>query len=347
MVDIKENRDDELANCNFIKTILMLLVVFYHCILYWGGEWFDKQPATTSNVLSILASWLNSFHIYAFVLVSGYIFFYSRYECGKYGKFTPFVANKAKRLLIPYVFVALVWAIPFQCVFFKTDIIEILRRYVLGTSPSQLWFLLMLFVLFTIVYPLSDFFEKHNLFGCLVVCAFYGVGLVGQKFLPNIFQVFTACTYAPLFYLGFKMRQYKNGWIKKIPWWTWILLDVLLFAVSFYIKGQNGAIYTIIGVACNFILHLIGAVMAFVCLGKIANLVKWGNSKAFKSLSKITMPIYLFHQQVIYISIYTLNGLINPYVHALLNMVVSMAVSIGISIILMKFKHTRMLIGEK
>ena len=52
----------------------MLLVVFYHSILFWGGDWFTKDPLVTSKLLDCIAKWLNSFHIYAFTLVSGYIF---------------------------------------------------------------------------------------------------------------------------------------------------------------------------------------------------------------------------------------------------------------------------------
>lgn len=59
------------------------------------------------------------------------------------------------------------------------------------------------------------------------------------------------------------------------------------------------------------------------------------------------MPIYLFHQQVIYVCIFLLNGLINPYIHAALNFIVAMIVSLLISIMTMKFKWTKFLIGEK
>ena len=87
--------------------------------------------------------------------------------------------------------------------------------------------------------------------------------------------------------------------------------------------------------------------MAFVVLQKMAEKVKWKESKAFNIIAKQSMPIYLFHQQVIYFFIYWLNGVVNPYIHASINFIGAMVVSIIISSILMKFKCTRLLIGEK
>lgn len=53
--------------------------------------------------------------------------------------------NKSKRLLIPYVFVAFAWVIPSTYVLDKFTLKEIFMKYILCTSPSQLWFLWMLF----------------------------------------------------------------------------------------------------------------------------------------------------------------------------------------------------------
>ena len=66
--------EKSLANSVFVKTILMLLVIIGHACAFWSGHWFTENPAIESRSLSVLYSWLNSFHIYAFTLVSGYIF---------------------------------------------------------------------------------------------------------------------------------------------------------------------------------------------------------------------------------------------------------------------------------
>ena len=199
------NKQTELNNCNFVKGVLMVLVVFYHCIVFWHGDWFTNNPSRSSVLLFYLSQWLNSFHIYAFTLVSGYLFYYLKYEQKKYQKFLPFVVNKAKRLLIPYVFIAVIWVIPIQSLFFDYSMLDLFNKYVLAKSPSQLWFLFMLFNVFVIFWFLSDFFERHSAWGILIVLAFWGLSVVGGKIIPNYFMIWTACGYIPLFWIGFKI----------------------------------------------------------------------------------------------------------------------------------------------
>lgn len=63
-----------LLNLRFVKTILMLLVILGHSVKFWEGNWFTKNPQLVSESLAWLSRWIASFHIYAFTLVSGYIF---------------------------------------------------------------------------------------------------------------------------------------------------------------------------------------------------------------------------------------------------------------------------------
>ena len=165
--------------------------------------------------------------------------------------------------------------------------------------------------------------------------------------LSNIYQIFRACTYIPLFWIGFKIRQYGSGGIRRIPVIIWMVADVLLFTITQCLSSFDGFIFKVINLGVGFVLNITGALMAFVILQKIADKVKWKNSKLFGFLSKKSMPVYLFHQQVIYIFVTWLNGSINPYLHAGINFIGTMVVSLLISIILMKFKWTRILIGEK
>ena len=172
----------EAVNCTFVKTVLMITVVLYHCIVFWTGNWFTKNPAYESDILAAVAGWMKSFHIYGFTFVSGYLFYFLKYEKGKYSRFLPFAVNKMKRLLFPFAFVSVVWEIPFAVYFFRYSAADIIEKYVLGTSPNQLWFLLMLFCVFVFFHPLSDFFAKNNIGGTIVVILFYGIGFIHISF---------------------------------------------------------------------------------------------------------------------------------------------------------------------
>lgn len=343
------NKKDELQNCNFIKTVLMLIIVFYHSIVFWTEHWFSQPPVHQSTVLSVLANWLNTFHIYGFTLISGYIFFFLKCEQGKYQKFSTFICNKAKRLLIPAVFVGTIWAIPFSIVFFRYSTLDIIKKYILAISPDQLWFCWMLFGVFLMFWPLSNFMKKHSFFSLVVVLAFWGIGSLGLllKPIPNVYQIYMVCRYMPFFWMGFKMRQYNSDILRKIPTVMWLLTDIVLYALYLYLSTFSGMFFRLVQEILGFVLHMVGAMMAFLVLQKLADRISWKKSKIFTFLTKHSMPIYLLHQQVVYLFIYWLNGALNPYAHGFLNFVGTMAVSLIISTGLMKFKWTRFMLGEK
>ena len=76
MVYELQKNEQVLKNCNFLKTILMLLVILSHACSFWTGNWFAENPVLQSQGLNLISTWIGSFHIYAFALVSGYIFAY-------------------------------------------------------------------------------------------------------------------------------------------------------------------------------------------------------------------------------------------------------------------------------
>ena len=337
--------DKYLKNCNFIKTVLMLIIVVYHSLLFWGGEWFTCNPSTVIVGVKYFTQWLNSFHIYAFVFVAGFVFFHLKHNLGKYGDTKKFILNKSKRLLVPYVFCLIIWVIPIQYLFFKFNLETLIKQYLLGTNPNQLWFLLMLFWVYLIFYFLSNFFKERNLLGGIVAIGFYCAGIVGGKFLPNIFSIWTGFKYIPIFYLGFKLKQFDKCFLYKIPVWIWFIVDMVLFVVK-VVLPTSGTIYTLLGIGLDFALSIVGSAMAFFVLQQLALLIKEENP-IINSLFKHSFGIYLFHQQIIYVVVHPLNGYINPIFIIILSVIVSGVTAFLITTLLLKTKPTRFLIGEK
>lgn len=64
----------KLKNVSFVRTMLMLLIILNHACAFWSGDWFTSNPIYASAGLGLLHSWLATFHVYAFTLVSGYVF---------------------------------------------------------------------------------------------------------------------------------------------------------------------------------------------------------------------------------------------------------------------------------
>ena len=110
---------------------------------------------------------------------------------------------------------------------------------------------------------------------------------------------------------------------------------IVLFILSMLLNARVDFLSRALALCVNFLLHICGAIVAFLLLQYLANRVKWEESKAFLKLSDRMMPMYLIHQQVIYFSIILLNGKINPYMNALVNFGVAMIISYVISGILL------------
>ncbi len=338
-----------LQNCNFIKTILMISIVLAHSTLFWGGDWFTALPcAEILLILPQIGKWLCSFNIFCFALISGYIFYYLRQERNAYRSYGSFLWKKVKRLIVPYFFVTIIWIVPIALFFRNYGVYELINYYLLGTSGEQLWFLLMLFWVFAFFYPVSRFADKHPFLGLIIAFGFYGIGLVGNHFLPNYYQIFTGCSYVLYFYLGFIIRKFGLSKLNKIPVPFYIVLQMALFVGSYFYSqtALNGRIFSGIGLAIELVLHVFGAIAAFVVLQKLANHVRWKN-ETMQFIGDKSMTIYLFHQQIIFFVIYRLNGVASPYLVAFLSFAISFGLSLSISALLLRWNPTRFLVGEK
>ena len=333
----------------------MLIIVFYHSILFWGGNWFSVfEPSEVIYSVSIFSGWLSTFHVYCFVLVSGYLYSYLRYEKGKYKQFSFFLRGKTLRLLIPYIFVSVFWAIPIGQIFFHLSIRDIISKYLLGEAPSQLWFLLMLFVVFVFLWPLSDKIHNSLLFSIIVAGITYAFGLVGAHFINNYFQIWTAFQFVLFFVLGMKLRDAhcKGKLIAPKLYYLLVIfgVDVLLYVIKIRFLTKEGALYSCATLFVDVILNIIGSLLAFFVLQAFANKITYkriSNSKWFMKLAKSSMIIYLFHQQIIYVSISIFNNLINPYINMFINLVVAIFITYIIALIFSSNKYLSFLVGEK
>ena len=173
------------------------------------------------------------------------------------------------------------------------------------------------------------------------------MGIVGSKLFPNVFCIWSGFSYIAYFILGCKIRQYGSDKLKRIGVASWVVVHTVLYVIVIHLKSFNGLFFKISSFGITVILQLIGAVMAFLVLQKLADYVDWKNNRLIKGFSQISMPIFLLHQQLIYFSISLFNGLVNPYVNAIINVVFSIVGSAIITKLLYKVRLCRVLMGEK
>lgn len=110
----------KLNNISFIKTITMLVVVLYHSMLFYTGNWFTViKPVKVLNYIDYITTFINTYTMPIFVFCSGYLFFYQKRKNNKYNNLLIDIKKRFNRLVIPYIFTSLLWIIPIGIVLFK------------------------------------------------------------------------------------------------------------------------------------------------------------------------------------------------------------------------------------
>ncbi len=344
------NREENLGYCNFAKTILMLCVVLCHSIAFYGGNWFAVlEHVQTNRFLGLFSSWLGTFHVQAFTLISGYIFYYLKKESGKYGNCKAFIINKVRRLLIPYVAISIIWVIPIGYMYYRYTFNDIIQYFILGQSPAQLWFLLMLFNVFVI----SFFLLNNNI--AWQWCGVAGIGFLCMlsplvsTFLPNYFQVLISMKVMLFFYSGCMIRRQCSEITPKSMLkmgGVFLLLNLLFFILRERLNWSVFPLLRIIKYFFSCLCELSGAVMAFFLLSYFASIIRWKNA-LFESLSKSSFTIYLFHQQIIYFLLWHFSGFLCPIVMSVICFLFSVLISWAIGTIMNMRKLTRIIIGGR
>ena len=287
---------------------------------------------------------LNTFLVQTFTFASGFIFFYLK-SIGKYKNQKEFLKNKCKRLVVPLIITTILWIIPFHIYYYGCNLKSIFHKFILFESPNQLWFLPMLFwifIFFNISYKKIKFSEK-NLIVTFILSTLIGGFL--SKLNINYFNIAKAFSFSIYFYLGgyifYNLSKFKN---KKN-----ILLYIITFILFIYILMTANTNIIIIKYINHFIVPFFSC-LEVICLYMLFNYLI--NKKGFKFdnriynlLSENSFGIYLFHQQIIYVTITIFNGLVHPIVQCILSFFISIIISLGITLILKKNKITKSLFG--
>lgn len=343
-----------LREIDIIKYIMMLAIVLGHSMAFFRGTWFTaRQPVYSADYLYAPIDILSYVALPAFVMASGYVFFYLKNECGKYNKLLSDVKKRFLRLIMPYIMVSLCWVIPFEYIYFKTDLKNMVHKYLLAESPSQLWFLWMLFWVWIVFYVISLKVENISEWNLVIIFIISIVGgyYLSNKINANYFQVIQVFKYMQYYYLGGYVykKQFK---ITKFSICTYFVG----FLVCYILNRPVTAVFAHIKVnffrySCyeswSMLISVFGIIFVYFLISYVVKIyqqngIKEENSFLLK-LEENSFGIYLFHQQIIYITIDILNGHVHPLVQVLCSFLISIAVSLVIVEILKKNRYLYLL----
>ncbi|AIY13941.1 MULTISPECIES: acyltransferase family protein [Cellulophaga] len=331
-----------LDNINLLRALGIVLVVLRHSFAPFIGSW--KLDYNFDFNYFVVGKYISTFSMPLFVCISGYTFGFLRIQLHKYRNFKEFIYKKYKRLLIPFLLLAPIYVITFnEVVSFKIFI------RLLFNSPGHFWFLLMLFLVFSIFYLFEKKFREKIkfsiVFTSLLFCLYPLFGYL------QIIPISNLCKYLPFFYCGylFFLKQDKISNILKDRNLIIITTHLILFCSYIYLESIETKTILIKILTYYSILPLgilsICFLFSIFAFKKIDSKVL--NNKLIKLINTNSYYIYIIHEPIL--KLYYLNnlGLLSNFkpILILLGFFSSMILSIFLSKILLKSKYGKLLVG--
>lgn len=311
---------------DLLKAFAILLVVLGHVT----NHYMDALPTKAITITVYL------FHMSLFVAISGAVF-QMGCEKGKYADFLPYIANKGRRLLVPFCATATLVLAPTLLFCELTElgyIGSVVNMFVGGAFVKHLWYLQALFWIFIAIWFIKRI--RVNLYVALAIsfAIAFGVSFSGVD-ANRYLSIGLAISKLPMFVLGMILVG-VNYSRKGVVAWAW---GCLVFG-GVQIISHSPRIDCVVHPL--FSASIVGL---FVALSDY--IYRWfKDSRVLAFLVKNSFGIYLFHMTPIYFIRYWGCDAWPLWVSVPATFVFSLATSIALTM-LVRVCRLGVLIGEK
>ena len=342
-----------LRELDYLKIIGILLVVIGHCTSIYTGGWVFTSPIN-SLIYGLIASYVYTFHVPMLVFVSGAIYYYCRINKGKYSSLKSLIVNKFNRLIVPFLFIGLLYSIPIKYIIgmIEGNIINNIKSFILGLNTGHLWYLLMLFDIFIIFY-LYEKFILNRKYSIVLNLILFSILYISSGFFTNIFQINRAIQYSIFFYLGYEFFRNKDKLTLKlekfkpkniliiIPILTAISLVLILVSKIRLSNIMLSKLFSLINVVAALVCITICYLIVYLINNRMKNIIiKEKIDKLINIIGKYSFSIYLLHEPIIFIILYFIaSRYINPNILVMVCLSISILGAVLISIIYNKIKE--------
>ena len=279
----KPKRFDEIS---IMRVLAMTMIVAFHSLCFYNGRW-AKVNALDISVWHRISTFLDVIDLNMFVFISGYLYGYLYIYRNKYRHPSEVIRIKARRLLIPYLF----WGILMVIIWPWNTWTKLL--YDIG----HLWFLLMLFGVFTLTVILQLLNAQRVKFtgklGVTLIISGYVAWLLFSHFVYDgeFLCINRILYYFPAFMIGYVCAKLRVGWM--LPNWAYITLPFVILALFIFVWYAIPLPYSLI--------LLIRAVLAYViCIELLIILSKSVMSDRMRTavsmVERLSMGLYIFNQ---------------------------------------------------
>lgn len=317
-----------------IRVFAIILVVLAHSIIIYNPYWGIYKSDVQCNFFKYLCLFIYIFHMPLFFSLSGYLF---DKTFKKNKSFKLFALKKTRRLLIPYLFIGVVWLFPIRwLVGYKNYsnnslAYNIFINVLFGKDNGHLWFLITLFTIFIIYYIIRKYINDRKKI-CIIVLILSFLGYFIPTFVGKALQNLI------WFYLGncieeneLEKKLEKASNIRIVS----VLMLIVLITLYLFLDGRI-AYYEYI---CLFIQYIVCIIIIPLIYCSMPN----KTTKICEIIDENSFGIYLFNSPLIYITYST--SIINyPILTFIINFFIFGFLAYIITIILKKTR-LRFLIG--
>lgn len=343
----QEKKRIRLDEVTLMRTILALLIVFMHSFTCYNGSW--KQPAGYIDIP--LYKWLSrisfAFTLEAFVFISGYLFAFQRITLKRTGGGINLITNKLKRLILPSIIFSALYFVIFYEYKGLGD-----AMYSIINGCGHMWYLPMLFWCFVGGWLLEQVKIKDGWKMAFLIA----LNLFNIISLP--LRISTAFNYMVYFYGGCVVYKHSEK-IKSLITSRRLVFSWVIFVVVFVICRPMRDVLTPNVSSSNIVKLLLvvgnhGCQLLYAWSGLVAfygTTVYFTQrhqlSEATKKMAASCFGIYLL-QQFILQGLYYITDFpiwVGPYWLPWLGFVIAVIISYLLSVLLLKTKIGRFLIG--
>ena len=335
-----------LDHMNLLRVFGISIVVLRHTFAPFTNSWKISEFYDYNIIADFIGRYISTLSMPLFVFISGYIYSYLRNSLKKYGTYKVLTHKKIRRLLIPYLFFALIY----NYFFLEFDSLKTYLIH-LWFGSGHLWFLLMMFILFLLFYPFEKYFKNNIRNGFIIAIVLYM--LVLPMHYLNLNPIAHVFKYFVYFYMGylFSINSLKVLTFLKDKSIILFVIHLLIFIGYFFaIKSTSNLYITVIIDQTLLILGILSICFVYSALDvlftKQKNLINKYNF-IIKSVNTNSYYIYIFHQPIlkIFFGYVFIQELYIP-ITVVSAFLLSFILSLIISKVLLKFKAGQLLIGS-
>ena len=338
-----------------IRIILILLLVMYHALCPFTGNW--SQPYSGFHNITAY-KWIGLLthqgQLEGMTFISGLLMGFSLYRRNNTFNLGKSIFKKAKRILLPCFFFGIIYYLLFYDM--SANWASIVYKILNGCG--HLWFLPMIFWCFVITYILAHYPPLQNkitIYYIVLAISCMFVILNPLQFLP--LGIGNVGNYYMYFLIGFGLKQNIISFPKYTLRRQFIAILVFCAAFVVYMLLKNGwqkediLIMKAIRLASFNICTLLTSINAIYTFYGVANrsrVINWLKSKpALITLSGYCYGVYIYQQFILQFLYYKTNIPITVSEYALpwIGFAVTLFLSLALCWITLKTRFGRFLIG--